>query len=41
MNVSNENPPLFKTWNAWYWFVAGVLLVKILLLWWLAASYAG
>jgi hypothetical protein len=38
-NQHTEKPPFFKTWTVWYWLVAGMLVLKIFLLWWLARSY--
>ena len=26
-----EKPPVFKTWNAWYWLVLGVMLLQVLI----------
>ncbi|HTN07708.1 hypothetical protein [Agriterribacter sp.] len=31
MEQSNERPPVFKSWNAWYFIVAGALLLLIVL----------
>lgn len=26
-----EKPPVFKSWSGWYWLVAGVLLIQIII----------
>jgi len=31
MKQSNERPPVFKSWNAWYFIVVAVLLLLIVL----------
>ena len=31
MDQPEERPPVFKSWNAWYFIVAGVLVLLIIL----------
>ncbi|HRO47305.1 hypothetical protein [Agriterribacter sp.] len=31
MEQSNERPPVFKSWNAWYFIVVAVLVLLIVL----------
>jgi hypothetical protein len=29
--TEDNRPPVFKSWNGWYWLVASVLLIQIIL----------
>jgi len=29
--LPDEHPPVFKTWNSWYWLVLGVMIVQVIL----------
>ncbi|MGX5819165.1 hypothetical protein ACWKWU_13260 [Chitinophaga lutea] len=35
-----EKPPLFKTWSAWYWLVAGWLGVLIVFFYFFTKHYS-
>ncbi len=38
--LPEENPPVFKSWNGWYWLVMIVLLVQVLLYFFLTRSFS-
>jgi hypothetical protein len=35
----NDRPPLFKTWAGWYWLLAGITLVQLLIYFYLTVSF--
>lgn len=37
---TDQNPPIFKTWNRWYAFILVVLAVQVLLYWLITLKYA-
>ncbi len=38
--MSNDNPPLFRTWRNWYTFVLVVLIVQIVMYYWLTRAFS-
>ncbi len=36
---TDEKPPVFKSWNSWYWLVMGVLVFQILLYLFITQSF--
>jgi hypothetical protein len=33
-------PPVFKSWQHWYWLVIGVMMAQIILYYWLTRTFA-
>jgi len=38
--LPEEKPPVFKSWNSWYWLVLGVMAIQVLLFTLLTASFS-
>lgn len=36
----DQKPPLFKTWNSWYWLVLGVMAAQVILFFWLTQVFS-
>lgn len=35
----DEQPPVFKSWNTWYWLILGVMAIQVILFFWLTQSF--
>ncbi|HEY9006076.1 hypothetical protein [Ohtaekwangia sp.] len=40
MNFTPDKPPVFKTWQHWYWLVIGAMIVQIILYYWITRTFA-
>lgn len=38
--MSDQKPPVFKTWSAWYWLILGIMLFQVILFFWLTRSFS-
>lgn len=38
--LPDENPPVFKTWNSWYWLVLAIMAVQVILFTLLTTSFS-
>lgn len=38
--LPDEKPPVFKTWNSWYWLVLGVMAIQVIFFALLTAAFS-
>lgn len=38
ISEEQDKPPVFRSWNGWYWLVGIVLAVQIVIYYWLTIS---
>lgn len=40
MNEPEEGrPPVFKSWNTWYWLVLGLFVLQVIIYYFITASF--
>jgi hypothetical protein len=35
-----EKPPLFQSWNTWYWLVLGAMIIQVIIYFLISNSYS-